>query len=240
MASSTAPPALPALTTPFVPPPSCTDQFITTSYTSQSSVVIVLVSGPADPQFATCQPSGWDAGKNSLEFRPAVCPSGWTAYDLGLTSFDVDTLHWAPLSSAYCCSRGFSLSEAYSLIEGISYRACFQTIDGGATTASAPSSGLRVHNAWRIAWESSDITSMSPTPPQLPCSNPGMVKISSWVPGATLDLALASGTCESSPQGGSSSDYAAMIYLSANYRAAPHWSRDSSDIYLGVLLPASP
>jgi hypothetical protein len=97
------------LTTPFVPPPSCTDQFITTSYTAQSSVITVLASGPADPRFAACQPAGWEAGPTSFRFSPAVCPSGWGAYRLGFTE-SLDDLHtsYSTFTTAYCCSRWVS------------------------------------------------------------------------------------------------------------------------------------
>jgi hypothetical protein len=95
------------LTTPFVPPPDCRDQFITTTYTVQSSVITLLASGPLDPRFAACQPSGWDVGPTSFQFSPAVCPSGWGAYRLGFTT---SRLHesgasYSTFTTAYCCSR---------------------------------------------------------------------------------------------------------------------------------------
>jgi hypothetical protein len=38
---------------------------------------------------------------------------------------------------------------------------------------------MEVHNAWRIAWESSDRAVLSPTPPQLTCRE----AFATWVPG---------------------------------------------------------
>jgi len=216
MSSPTA--TAPALTTPFVPPPGCADQFITTSYTSWSSIIIpVLASGPVDSRFASCQPSGWNAGNASFHFSPAVCPSGWTAYALGGTVSYVEdptTTSVTTFSTAHCCSRyfltpslllpfrppdvaprstrmahlnpinsGFKLSDVVNLVvEGISPVACFQTIAADMqATATSAQDGLRVHNAWQISWASSDIASLSPPPPQLPCSTG--IALASWVPG---------------------------------------------------------
>lgn len=117
-----------ALTTPFVPPEtlSCADQFITTSfftshnYTSQT--LYVQASVPAAPNFAACQPAGWDRNRSTmLQFSPAVCPSKWTAYLLApskmqsetsiffnSTKFETGTTTFTPyktVTTAYCCSR---------------------------------------------------------------------------------------------------------------------------------------
>jgi hypothetical protein len=111
---------------------------------------------------------------------------------------------------------GFSLSFIDSLpINGISGTACFQDIaDPGTTTASeSPFSilaraqsaesrlypnGLRVHNAWHISWEASDVVTLSPPPPRLPC--PTSV-LSTWVPGATVDPNLLGSACDSNNDG---------------------------------------
>ncbi|XWX00798.1 hypothetical protein V2A60_008819 [Cordyceps javanica] len=47
-----------------------------------------------------------------------------------------------------------------------------------------PGAGMRIHQAWRIAWKSSDIASLTPPPPSLrsECSN---VQIQTWIPDAT-------------------------------------------------------
>ncbi|KAK4031653.1 hypothetical protein C8A01DRAFT_21172, partial [Parachaetomium inaequale] len=156
--------------TPFVPPQSCADQFITATFISNSSgTVTVLASDPANSRFAACQPSGWDAGgegERSFQFSPAVCPSGWTAYKLGRTvsGVGVPVTHKKTFSAAYCCSRHFT-------------------------------HGMLPNNRWRGRHHRitlSDIPSLSPTPPQLPCST------SAVVPGATVEPDLVSrGTCNS-------------------------------------------
>ncbi|KAK4100218.1 hypothetical protein N658DRAFT_497447 [Parathielavia hyrcaniae] len=178
-----------ALTTPFVPPPSCANQFITTSFVSSSTTVTVLASGPADARFSACQPPGWDSGGessglNGFRFSPAVCPSGWTAYNLGGTML-------SDVTTAYCCSSGFTHSLYWNQIDGISPTACFANIsDTTAPTATASSAlsphGFRVHNAWHISWEASDIPSLSPTPPPFATCITSPV-IRSWVPGATVE-----------------------------------------------------
>jgi hypothetical protein len=99
---------LQALTTPFVAPPGCADQFLTYLSTYyNSAVTTILASGPADSRFASCQPSGWNAGP-SFQFSPAVCPSGWTAYDVGGTTsaiIEPTSTHTRTFTTAYCCSR---------------------------------------------------------------------------------------------------------------------------------------
>ena len=106
-----------ALTTPFVAPQSCADQFVTTSFVSSfywtdysTTTVSVLVSGPADSRFSACQPQGWDQGTR-FQFRPAVCPSGWTAYNLEGTRSGVGTpaTYIKTFSTAFCCSRYVAL-----------------------------------------------------------------------------------------------------------------------------------
>ncbi|KAK4158278.1 hypothetical protein C8A00DRAFT_28784 [Chaetomidium leptoderma] len=183
------------LTTPFVPPPSCTDQFITTSYTTQSSVITVLASGAVDPRFAACQPSGWDAGTSSFEFSPAVCPSGWAAYYLGVTTsyLDAAATRSTSFTTAYCCSSRFRFGFVNSFpVQGIPPEACYQNLGTEPGADEPPSTGLRAHNAWHISWASSDIPSLSPTPPALPCPSDPSVMISSWTPGATVDPSLSS------------------------------------------------
>ncbi|KAL2127333.1 hypothetical protein VTI74DRAFT_10894 [Chaetomium olivicolor] len=182
------------LTTPFVPPPGCTDQFITTSYTTQSSVITVLASGALDPRFAGCQPSGWDAGGSSFQFSPAVCPSGWGAYRLGVTTsyLDATATRSTSFTTAYCCSSGFRFNFVNGFpVQGIPSEACYQNL-GTEPRAGPPSTGLRAHNAWHISWAFSDTLSLSPTPPALPCPSDPSVVISSWTPGAVVDPSLSS------------------------------------------------
>jgi hypothetical protein len=69
------------------------------AFSSELVTAHIALSNSADPRFATCQPSGWAAvpPASRFSFSPAVCPSGWTAYDLGTTA--------ASVSTAYCCAR---------------------------------------------------------------------------------------------------------------------------------------
>lgn len=112
--ATTAAAALVALTTPFVQPPSCTNLFATTSLVSSfnwndysETTVQIVFSDPANPQFASCQPSGWDnvAPESRFSFSPAVCPSGWTAYDVVASETDISSTSLSTVSTAYCCSR---------------------------------------------------------------------------------------------------------------------------------------
>ncbi|KAK4186214.1 hypothetical protein QBC35DRAFT_348241, partial [Podospora australis] len=170
MASTAAAEAPAALTTPFSPPQSCVDQFVTTSFVSDSSTVTLLASGPVDSQFSACQPSGWDAGGSSsnFHFSPAVCPSGWTAYELGADGQS---------STARCCSSGFALSLINNLrIDGFPDMVCAQA----TTLEDSQQSVLRVHNEWFISWASSDVPSLTPAPPQPACSTS---RIPTWIPG---------------------------------------------------------
>ncbi|KAK4096689.1 hypothetical protein N658DRAFT_501295 [Parathielavia hyrcaniae] len=181
-----------ALTTPFVPPQSCADQFITTTIYSDFTTTTVLASVPAHPRFSACQPPGWDSGGDNnsiLHFSPAVCPSGWTAHALG--GYESQAV-----STAHCCSSGFALIDYYPFqsVDGISPQSpCVanmtNTSPPSATAFPARSTAayhLRVHNAWHISWEASDMPSLSPTPPPLPLCETSSV-IWSWVPGATVE-----------------------------------------------------
>ncbi len=103
-----------ALPTAFVQPATCTDIFSTsvltttitytqveygsTTLSTTAYEASITVSDPADPRFAACQPPGWAsvAPESRFSFSPAVCPSGWTAYDL-------DTV--GDVSTAFCCAR---------------------------------------------------------------------------------------------------------------------------------------
>ncbi|KAL2810105.1 hypothetical protein BJX63DRAFT_434625 [Aspergillus granulosus] len=223
-----------ALTTPFVPPESCIDQFRTTSYISSfrwnsfsTTTLRVLVSEEAE----SCLPSGWDGRGSELRFSPAVCPSAWTAYDLGGTVSVERSLvtRSKTVSTAFCCSSGFTLSYLSGIpIPDTAANACFQPIP---TTAPSPSStttdpdtqtttaatnpfphGLRVHEAWHITWEASDASTLSPSPPDLgSCTT---IALESWVPGAPVDSG--SLACRSSSDGtshSSSSDTALFRFL---------------------------
>ncbi|EJT71769.1 hypothetical protein GGTG_11023 [Gaeumannomyces tritici R3-111a-1] len=190
-----------ALTTPFVPPPSCGDIWTTTtSVTAGTSggdaarTVIMVMSNTADPRFAACQPPGWDAvpTESRFIFSPAVCPSDWTAYAFStrslweawpLRSSDsttfTSTLH--SYTVAHCCARSFTLSNSYKFTRdmfgsvGVAASTCFQDIQ-------ATPGAVRAHHAWQIKWAESDVKSLSPPPPALTCRDH---KLATWVPGST-------------------------------------------------------
>ncbi len=103
--------------TAFTQPHSCTGQFSTTSHLyynsteSDTTHVTLAISDTANSQFTTCQPPGWDTvvPDSRFVFSPGVCPQLWTAYDLSATT----TQYLTTVSSAYCCSNGFTLSFVY-------------------------------------------------------------------------------------------------------------------------------
>lgn len=123
--AATATSPLLALTTPFIQSPSCADVFVTTSVISSfywndysTTTIKVLASDPADPRFPSCQPSGWGsvAPQSRFSFSPAVCPGGWTAYELSASETDVSSTSISTVSTAYCCSR---------FVAGPHYPPCF-------------------------------------------------------------------------------------------------------------------
>ncbi|CEL10865.1 hypothetical protein ASPCAL13973 [Aspergillus calidoustus] len=232
------------LTTPFVPSESCVDKFRTTNYITSFSwddfsttTLRVLVSEEAD----SCLPSGWN-GSPASEFQasPAVCPSAWTAYNLGATVFveRSPVTRSVTASTAFCCSSGFTLSYLSGIpIADTAANACFQPITTDTTSTSPASTtstatdsdertttirttstenpfpdGLRVHEAWHITWKASDVSILSPSPPDLgSCTS---VALATWVPGEPVDSDSLS--CRSTNSGvshGSDSDTALFRFL---------------------------
>lgn len=91
------------LTTPFIPPPDCSIQDLTTITTtsySTAETVLVLLSDPADPRFTECQPSDWASTPSSSRFSYslAVCPSDWLAWSIATTELQAETV-----TTAWCC-----------------------------------------------------------------------------------------------------------------------------------------
>ncbi|KAL3482637.1 hypothetical protein BJX62DRAFT_245699 [Aspergillus germanicus] len=60
-----------------------------------------LVSDPANEGFTTCQPSGWGSvvPESRFSFSPAVCPSGWAAWEIGTTAAEVGS---GVVTTAWC------------------------------------------------------------------------------------------------------------------------------------------
>lgn len=95
----------PALTTPFVQPSGCGEPYAFTAMTGpKPDLHPYLVSDPH--RNSSCQPEGWDVATSILHFSPAVCPAGWTAYELlAYTARDGDSEFRAFCCSEYVCMQ---------------------------------------------------------------------------------------------------------------------------------------
>lgn len=93
-----------AITTPFVQPSGCESQY-TLTHVSTTTQVLVSQLVPS------CHPSGWDqrAPEVRMNFQPAVCPSGWTYYDMA----DPDKSGF--ITTAKCCNR-LKIPEALKIV----------------------------------------------------------------------------------------------------------------------------
>ncbi|KAL3440396.1 hypothetical protein BJX65DRAFT_314816 [Aspergillus insuetus] len=203
-----------ALTTPFVPPEDCIDQFTATSYITSFSwgeysttTLRVLLSEAAD----SCLPSGWDVPASEFQPSPAVCPSDWTAYNLGGTAgFTLSYLYGIPIaeSAANACFEPITIPTATNATSSPGSTSTASTI----TPTNPFPHGLRVHNAWHITWEASDVPSLSPSPPDLgSCTT---LALATWVPGTPVDAeSLACGTTNDGASHSSNSDTALFRFL---------------------------
>ncbi|KAL2794620.1 hypothetical protein BJX66DRAFT_303485 [Aspergillus keveii] len=107
LAASTATQQLLSFTTPFSEPDDChvdERRTLTQVVDGTTSTLRYLISDPALPDFASCQPSGWDAiiPERRFSFSPAVCPSGWATFEIGTTTREQDD---EVVTTAWCCSR---------------------------------------------------------------------------------------------------------------------------------------
>lgn len=202
--------------TAFAQPPSCTGQFSTTSYlyfnstNSVTTYVTLAISDTLSSQFTTCQPPGWDTvvPENRFVFSPGVCPQSWTAYDLSATT----TQYLTTISSAYCCSSGFTLSFDYPYqtqstsayqthnndggpyytvypgpVSGYHGPGCYRQVPVASQTTApeaTPSALLEMHLPYSVQWQASDTKHMSPQPPPVPCT----YSVESWIPGQLLQI----------------------------------------------------
>lgn len=92
---------------------------------------------------------------------------------------------------------GFTLTAIDGLdVEGIAgSNVCAHPLGKATSTSSLYTQdpypqGVRVHNAWYITWEQSDLKSLRPTPPPLAdysCTYQPAVILTSWVPGEDVD-----------------------------------------------------
>ncbi|KJR89562.1 uncharacterized protein SPSK_06479 [Sporothrix schenckii 1099-18] len=195
-----------SLTTPFVAPPDCDSLFSTTSIVSSFwwnnytvTTIGITVSDPTNLRFADCQPAGWDAvvPESRFFFSPAVCPSGWTAYNVAAftetqrsTSTTVTYASYSTVNTAYCCASDYRLNDMpfTVILANVASNMCVQQMGVTIETLkdqysfSAPAS-VRVHNPYHIAWNAADRRTLSPTPPDiLTCS----AVLVTWVPGASV------------------------------------------------------
>ncbi|KAL8415003.1 hypothetical protein RB594_006000 [Gaeumannomyces avenae] len=217
MSSATTATSFAAMTTPFVQAASCADLWSTSTIVtrgagrnSTSVTLPILVSDTTNPRFATCRPPGMNktAPEDHLTFSPAVCPSGWTGYQLSLRSTALSVLQPSTSVSLYtfttaqCCAPGFTLGWSGApgypddLPNSVSTRispACWKvpprTLSSSTATTTrsdeavptADAAGIpRVHKAWQIMWAPTDASTLSPPPPQI-CSTSGW-GMASWVP----------------------------------------------------------
>jgi len=123
------------------------------------------------------------------------------------------TLNAMPILKQLTYETNLFLYSGYTLdwpigdlsIENIVSPACFKTVPATATpqatvtTAGSDmfSAGMQVHNAWRVAWASSDAATLSPTPPQLTCRE----ALVTWVPGEESEQECQKGSDERHQEG---------------------------------------
>lgn len=106
-----------ALTTPFDQKPECTsiwDLTSTPTWTDGSSTTLtILASDTADTRFVSCQPSGWNPAGH-FTFSPAVCPSGWTYWNMQeYLCWNEKASKSVICSTAYCCNRYLPFPQHY-------------------------------------------------------------------------------------------------------------------------------
>lgn len=224
VATATSP--LLSLTTPFVQIPSCTDIFLTTSIVSSfwwndysTTTIRVLASDPAEPRVSSCQPSGWaDVEPQSrFSFSPAVCPSGWTAYELSASETDISSTSISTISTAYCCSR--FVSNRFSAHPALDQRLIFQ---------------CPVHSGYSLDWPLSQLSIES-------VASPACFKAIGDATATTDELSASTSAALPTSSGGSttSANHATTLFPEGvQIHNAWHISWASSDT--STLSPAPP
>jgi hypothetical protein len=185
LAASTATRQLLSFTTPFSEPEDCQvdeRRTLTQVVGGTTSTLRYLISDPALPDFASCQPSGWDSiiPESRFSFSPAVCPSGWETFEIGTTTREQDD---EIVTTAWCCSRyipppphthpdrilpftysDFNLyrSDDYPLTAPGFSKPCEGQTSIPAPPGSAPIPYL--HHPWHITWHASDASASLLTP----------------------------------------------------------------------------
>lgn len=140
-----------------------------------STVKSIIYSDPADERFASCQPLGWNTilPRSRFTFSPAVCPSQWLAW-----SIQVSSSMGKKVTTAFCCQTKYTLAGRHTTL-GNEIWQCAQelresdnitvqaTLSQGKGYAQPISSGVLMHPAWNIIWDSSDQATMTPRPPNM-------------------------------------------------------------------------
>jgi hypothetical protein len=203
--------ALLALTTPFQQQTGCNSHFTTTSFISTddygTTYTVPLV---ISEQVNSCYPSGWDSvvPESRLCFSPAVCPSGWTYYEMAENR--------ETASTAYCCNRlvckfllsdvfifsflvqdtdtnstfsGYSFLRTDNIVSDLLSTACGRWISSNAISVNSDDGksmtvedAFVVHEAWAITWMSDDTSTLTPSLPTL--TNGKWVP--TWTPGQVI------------------------------------------------------
>ncbi|KAM7188370.1 hypothetical protein V8F33_010710 [Rhypophila sp. PSN 637] len=184
-ASSTSSPtpteALVGFTTPFPRPASCAPLLTTTVSLFSAGVAISSVTFPlpdeSSPYYTNCVDPD---PASHFSFSPAVCPEGWAGGWMGVTAAATASDY---ISTAYCCAPGYSIH--YLGVGDHPSVSCEQRF---VTTTSRSGDGivrteiLSVARmpAWYISWQTTDVPTLSPQPPDLG----GGDRVSRWVPGS--------------------------------------------------------
>ncbi|KAH6952206.1 hypothetical protein DER45DRAFT_636509 [Fusarium avenaceum] len=176
--------ALLALTTPFQQQTGCNSHFTTTSFISsdntRTTYTIPLV---ISEQVNSCYPSGWDSvvPESRLCFSPAVCPSGWTYYEMEENG--------EMASTAYCCDSGYSFLRTDNIVSDILSTACGRWMSDNAMGVNSDDGKhmtvedtFAVHEAWVITWMSDDTSTLTPSLPTLTSAK----RVPTWTPGEVI------------------------------------------------------
>ncbi|KAG5655222.1 hypothetical protein KAF25_001975, partial [Fusarium avenaceum] len=189
--------ALLALTTPFQQQTGCNSHFTTTSFISTDNGTTYTLPLVISEQVNSCYPSGWDSAvpESRLCFSPAVCPSGWTYYDMEENR--------ERASTAFCCDSGYSYLLTDNIVSDIFSTACgrwmsnntmsFNSDDGKSMTME---NTFVVHEAWAITWMSDDTSTLTPSLPTLTNGK----RVPTWTPGQVIPDGEYDGSSDDSRQ----------------------------------------
>ncbi|KAK3318789.1 hypothetical protein B0H66DRAFT_249757 [Apodospora peruviana] len=175
-----------AFTTPFPQPASCDISALLTTtvktYTDYGTTTsrTFLLPDASDPRYTACL----DPAGGQFTFSPAVCPQGWPALWLGMTTSTLSgaATTTAHVSTAYCCAPDYSMPNGPPE-DGPSPR-CEQafistTSSSGDMIPSVWTLSVAKVPAWHISWQPTDIPTLSPQPPEIEGYS-----ITQWVPGS--------------------------------------------------------